>query len=113
MSKNQPLKVKEEIDRGFQFLTTLDQNGEVYRAIFPLLSDLRHQAVKHDQLQMKSGLTDPCTDGNPTRQDHETILIAIHKAMCEEKFICVYEKPSSVPGFSAPVKGIAYFGICH
>lgn len=105
MSKSEPLKLKEEIERGFQFLTTLDQNGEVYKAIFTLLSDLRNKAGKDDQPLMKSGVTDTGIDGNPTRQDHETILIAIHKAMCEEKFICIYEKPSSVPGFSAPIKG--------
>jgi hypothetical protein len=109
MSKNEPLKLKEEIDRGFQFLTTLDQNGEVYKAVFPLLSDLKHQTGKDDRPQTKSGVTDACTDGNPTRQDHETIFIAIHKAMCEEKFICIYEKSSSVPGFSAPVKGTVLF----
>lgn len=113
MSQSEPLKLKEDIDRGFQFLTTLDQNGEVYKAIFPLLSAMRHQAEKDGRTETKSGSADTCTTGNPTRQDHETIFIAIHKAICEEKFLCIYEKPSSVPGFSAPVKGIILLRKCH
>lgn len=105
----------EEIARGFQFLASLDQNGEVYKAMLPVLSGLRRGAEKEDSTATKAGVVDSGTDGNPTRQDHETMLIAIHKAMCEEKFICIYEKPSAVPDFAAPVKGIIHLSnmICR
>ena len=101
-------QVKDEIQRGLLFLSTISQNGTVYSAIFPVLNKLQNQLETENRMQ--TAATDTAhakNDHHPCSQDYESIIIAIHKTMCEEKFICIYEKPNSVPGFAPAVRGKA------
>ena len=103
-------QVKDEIQRGLLFLSTISETGTVHSALFPILDRLREQFQAGDRVQPVAPDTVPVENMSSdilTTQDHETIIIAIHKAMCEEAFICIYEKPNSVPGFAAAVRGKA------
>jgi hypothetical protein len=102
----------EEVERAFQFLSTLRESGPVHSTLRPVLEKLRFQ-MEAEELQQRStavGVTviGMSENGNGlTPKNNDTIVTAVHKAMCNEGFICIVEKPSSVPGFAAPVRGIA------
>ena len=103
-------QVKDEIQRGLLFLSTVSETGTVYSALFPILDRLREQFQSGDHVKTVAPETAPAeivNDDILTTQDYETIIIAIHKAMCEEAFICIYEKPNSTPGFAAAIRGEA------
>lgn len=110
MSKNEQIETNSEIERGFQFLATLSRGGKVYSLLLPILSDLKVQSEREKLLQDASTgakSSAPMEDENC----HKSIVLLIHKAMCEEKFICIIEKASSVPGFAAPIRGIMMWAI--
>ena len=76
----------------------------MYNLLLPILSDLKVQSER-DKIQQdaSTGATSsiPMEDENC----HKSMVLLIHKAMCEEKFVCINEKASSVPGFAAPIRG--------
>eukprot|EP00596_Hydrurales_sp_CCMP1899_P004346 CAMPEP_0119035086 /NCGR_PEP_ID=MMETSP1177-20130426/2057_1 /TAXON_ID=2985 /ORGANISM="Ochromonas sp, Strain CCMP1899" /LENGTH=236 /DNA_ID=CAMNT_0006992987 /DNA_START=134 /DNA_END=840 /DNA_ORIENTATION=+ len=104
MSSDNLTDTKNEIKKGLQFLTTLNQNGPVYAMLRPVLDDLKLQIEQSELAQASTAAVTLRTDGTPTRGDYDTIVASIHKAMCQESFICVVEKPSTVPGFAATVR---------
>ena len=110
MSDEKLEQVKDEIQRGLLFLSTISETGTVHSALFPILNRLREQYQAGDRGQTVAPGTvtaETMSSDVLTTQNYEMIIIAVHKAMCEEAFICIYEKPNSVPGFAAAVRGEA------
>ena len=102
-------EMKNEVEKGLQFLSTLRHGGELYAILKPALDNLKAKVLQ-DEIQQRTvddvaSVTLLVRNGVPTSEDHERMVISVHKAMCAEKFTCVVEKPSSVPGFAAPIRG--------
>lgn len=104
MSKSEQAVTDSEIERGFQFLATLSRGGKVYSLLLPILSDLK---VQSEREKIQQDASTGATSSTPMEEEncHKSMVLLIHKAMCEEKFICIIEKESSVPGFAAPIRG--------
>ena len=102
-------EMKNEVEKGFQFLATLRHGGDVYAILKPIFDNLQAKVLEEDIQQRTLADAESVKllvrNGAPTSEDHEFIVISVHKAMCAEKFICIVEKPSSVPGFAAPIRG--------
>lgn len=110
MPSNNLAEMKDEVEKGFLFLATLRHGGDLYVMLQPVLDNLLARVMQEEIQQQTLVEAVPVKnlirDGAPTSKDHELIVISVHKALCEEKFICIVEKPSSVPGFAAPIRGI-------
>ena len=107
MSTSEQAETSSEIERGFQFLATLSRGGKVYSLLLPILSDLKVQSER-EKLQQDASTRSKSTLPVEEENCHKSIVLLIHKAMCEEKFVCIVEKASSVPGFAAPIRGEVY-----
>lgn len=105
MSKNLT-ETRSEVERGFQFLVTLQKNGHLYKKLQPILQELESFIEKEEKNESSANTTDTVmTDNQSVQNTHESIVKATHKAMYEEGFICIVEKPSTVPGFAASLRG--------
>jgi hypothetical protein len=104
MSKSEQAVTDSEIERGFQFLATLCRGGKVFSLLLPILSDLK---VQSEREKIQQDASAGATSSIPMEEEncHKSMVLLIHKAMCEEKFVCIIEKASSVPGFAAPIRG--------
>ena len=101
--------MKDEVERCYQFLSTLRQGGSVHATLQPVFDNLRAQVLQreeHQQALLGTSSALPSTQDNGiSSKDHQAVVIAAHKAMCQESFICIIEKASTVPGFAAALKG--------
>ena len=101
--------MKEEVDKCYQFLSTLRQGGTVHAALQPVFDNLRAQVLQQEEHQQAllgtSSALPSAQENGISSKDHQAVVIAAHKAMCQESFICIIEKASTVPGFAAALKG--------
>jgi hypothetical protein len=88
MSSNNLTDTKNEIKKGLQFLTTLNQNGPVYAMLRPILDDLKLQIEQNESIQASAESMNVSTDGAPTRGDYDAIVASIHKVI---KYIHTYK----------------------
>ena len=101
--------MKDEVERCYQFLSTLRQGGTVHAALQPVFDNLRAQVLQQEEHQQAllgtSSALPSAQENGISPKDHQAVVIAAHKAMCQESFICIIEKASTVPGFAAALKG--------
>ena len=96
---------KREIEQGFAFLRTLNSKGPLAQALKPLLDDLQKKIGSPKEGTSSSSTTtagDASMGGSA--QGVQGIVLMLHQAMVDEGFICIVEKPSSVPGFAGTVR---------
>ena len=84
-----------EIEQGFAFLATLKKEGPVYAALKPVIENLQAQYGNAAVVEPVATSTERNEQG---KLEIQTMIVAIHKILVEEGFICVVEKPSSVAG---------------
>ena len=82
--------MKDEVEKCFQFLSTLRQGGEVYVTLLPVLDNLRAQVMQEEEnqkVEFSTSSTDSSTVSNVlSSKDHEAVVIAAHiykVQMCE------------------------------
>ena len=82
-----------EIEQGFAFLASLKKEGPVYAALKPVIENLQSQYGNVAALPEEKSAA-----RNEGKLEIQTMIVAIHKILVEEGFVCVVEKPSSVAG---------------
>jgi hypothetical protein len=93
-----------EIEQGLAFLRACNPRGPVYAALKPVLEDLQrtHAASSSSSSSSASASASSASSASPSAI--EGIVVALHKAMCDDGFVGIVEKPSSVPGFAGTIR---------
>lgn len=86
-----------EIEQGVAFLASLKIDGPVFAALKPVIDKLQSQYGGNVPV-VESVDSDKSAQKNEGKLEIQTMIVAIHKCLVEEGFICVVEKPSSVVG---------------
>lgn len=87
-----------EIEQGLAFLRACNPRGPVYAALRPVLDDLQRAHASSSSTSSSAPAVTTALSAV------EGIVVALHKAMVEEGFVCIVEKPSSVPGFAGTIR---------